>query len=419
MNKIWTIIKREYKETVFKKSFIIMTVLTPLLMVGVSVLPALLMTVQSEDQVTIHVLDNSHRIYPRLGHILTDTLKNGQKRFKLIPLQAVNNFEAFMKEEKQKIGKGEIYGLLFIPSDVMDNGTFEFYAKNVANVSINRSIRNAVNQLVTRYKIERSGLSPDLVKELTRQVEMKTVKITKEGLVKERGFVDEYFSTFVLVMILYMSLLLYGAAIMRSIVEEKSKRIVEVLLSQSNPFQLMAGKILGLGAVGITQYLIWISFGIGLIFFGGRIMPVSTKYFNYSPEIFIYFVLFYILGYLIFSVLYAGVGALSNTDREAQQLSMPIILFLIVPIMFIGYIIQNPDTNLSIGLSLFPLFSPILMFARINLADPGMVQILASILILIVSIIVLIWVVAKIFRVGILMYGKRPSLPEIIRWLRS
>ena len=419
MNKIWTIIKREYKETVFKKSFIIMTVLTPLLMVGVSVLPALLMTVQSEDQVTIHVLDNSHRIYPRLGHILTDTLKNGQKRFKLIPLQAVNNFEAFMKEEKQKIGKGEIYGLLFIPSDVMDNGRFEFYAKNVANVSINRSIRNAVNQLVTRYKIERSGLSPDLVKELTRQVEMKTVKITKEGLVKERGFVDEYFSTFVLVMILYMSLLLYGAAIMRSIVEEKSKRIVEVLLSQSNPFQLMAGKILGLGAVGITQYLIWISFGIGLIFFGGRIMPVSTKYFNYSPEIFIYFVLFYILGYLIFSVLYAGVGALSNTDREAQQLSMPIILFLIVPIMFIGYIIQNPDTNLSIGLSLFPLFSPILMFARINLADPGMVQILASILILIVSIIVLIWVVAKIFRVGILMYGKRPSLPEIIRWLRS
>ena len=419
MNKIWTIIKREYKETVFKKSFIIMTVLTPLLMVGVSVLPALLMTVQSEDQVTIHVLDNSHRIYPRLGHILTDTLKNGQKRYKLIHIQAVNNFEAFMKEEKQKIGKGEIYGLLFIPSDIMDHGTFEFYAKNVANVAINRSIRNAVNQLVTRYKIERSGLSPDLVKELTRQVEMKTVKITKEGLVKERGFMDEYFSTFVLVMILYMSLLLYGAAIMRSIVEEKSKRIVEVLLSQSNPFQLMAGKILGLGAVGITQYLIWISFGIGLIFFGGRIMPVSTKYFNYSPEIFIYFVLFYILGYLIFSVLYAGVGALSNTDREAQQLSMPIILFLIVPIMFIGYIIQNPDTNLSIGLSLFPLFSPILMFARINLADPGMVQILASILILIVSIIVLIWVVAKIFRVGILMYGKRPSLPEIIRWLRS
>ncbi len=418
MKKIWIIIKREYKESVFKKSFIIITILAPLFMIGISVLPSILMTLESEDQIELHVLDNSSFVFQGLTKELTDSLKNGLPKYKLTQIRTPENFDSFMQQEKELISTGKIYGLVIIPTDIADQGRFEFFAKNVANFSINKRIKKSVNKLVSEFKILRSGLDQEFIRELTRPVKMKTVKIAKGGITKERGFMVEYFSTFILVMILYMTILLYGASIMRSIVQEKNTRIVEVLLSGSNPFMLMAGKILGQGAVGLTQYLIWAATGIGLIFFGGRVLPVSSKYFNYSPEIFIYFVVFYLLGYLIFSVLYAGIGALSNSDQEAQQMSIPIVLFLIVPIMFIGYIIQNPDSTLSVALSLFPLFSPIIMFARINLADPSFLEISGSILILIISIVFLIWIVSKIFRVGILMYGKRPSLPEIFRWLR-
>jgi ABC-2 type transport system permease protein len=257
-----------------------------------------------------------------------------------------------------------------------------------------------------------------IVKELTRPLSIKTIKISKGGEASERGFMEEYFSTFIFVMILYMTLIIYGTSIMRSIVQEKSSRIVEVLLAGLNPFQLMAGKILGQGFVGITQYLIWAVCGIGLILFGGKVMPMAGDYFNFAPEIFLYFVIFFVLGYFVFSALYSAIGAMCNTDQEAQQMSFPVVMVLIIPILVFSMIVKNPNSTVSVVLSLIPLFSPILMFARINLTTPSMLEIWGSIGLLILTILILIWFVSKIYRVGILMYGKRPTLPEIIRWMR-
>lgn len=420
MNKIWIILKREYRESVFKKSFIIITLLTPLIMIGLSVLPTLLMFLSSEKTERIDVIDQSHSVYNELTVNLKDTLKNKKPKFIFKQVFVGNKpFDRLLSQEQALIENEQIDGLLFIPSTVEDSGKVEYYSKNVADLSLNHELRNAIRKIVMNHRIVKSGLDPRMVQKLIRPVEMKTVKIVKGGRAEERGFIQEYFSTFIFVMILYFTLIMYGASIMRSVVQEKTSRVIEVLLSGSTPFQLMTGKIIGQGLVGFTQYLIWAVFGIGLILFGSSSLPGVSQYLNFSPMTFVYFVIFFILGYFLFSTLYAAVGAVSNNDQEAQQMSMPIILLLIVPIIFNGYIVKSPDSSLSVFLSIFPTFSPIIMFARINLSNPPIWQIVSSILLLVLTILFSIWIVARIYRVGILMYGKRPTLPEIMKWLKN
>jgi len=391
-----------------------MTLLTPLIMVALAVVPSLLMQLDSGKQVKLHIIDHSGFVARPLTAAFTDTLADGGAKY------VVTVLDTNVDPEKEKIliRDESINGLIITPANVADSGRIEFFAKNVADYSLNRSIRSNIEKIVIDHRIRKSGLDPEIIGTLTEPLHLKTIKISKEGTESERGFTDEYFSTFIFVLILYMSLIMYGTSIMRSIVQEKTSRIVEVLLASANPFQLMAGKIFGQGSVGITQYLIWAIFGIGMIFYGGSVMPISTKYFNFPPSLFIYFVVFFILGYLIYAIMYSAIGAISNSDQEAQQMSMPVILMLIVPIMLLGYLVKSPDSTLSVVLSLIPFFSPIIMFARINLSNPPIIEVLGSIGILIVTIIFLVWVVAKIYRVGILMYGKKVNYKELWKWLR-
>ncbi|MBD3224048.1 MAG: ABC transporter permease subunit [Caldithrix sp.] len=419
MHKILTLIKREYKEAVFKKSFIILTILAPVLMVGLALLPTLLLRMESEEMVKINIIDRTDMIYSELKSALDDTMKDGRLKYQINNIELPSaEVESVIEEQKEQVQEQQIDGLLLIPADVMQNNRIEYYAKNVANFDINNRLKGGVRQIVHQHRIQESGLDPLVIAEVTHPIAMNTIKITKSGQESERGFMEEYFSTFVFVFILYITLIMYGTSIMRGILEEKNTRIVEILLSSANPFQLMGGKILGLGSVGLTQYILWAMFGIALILFGGDFVPISQEFFNISPMIFVYFVVFYILGYFVYAVLYAAVGAITNSEQEAQQIQMPVIFLLIVPLMMIGMLVKNPDSTLITVLSHIPFFAPILMFARINLSDPGLIQIFASIIIMIVTITISIWIVAKIYRVGILMYGKRPNLPEIMKWLR-
>ncbi len=419
MKKIITLIKREYKEAVFKKSFIILTLLTPLLMIALGVLPSLLLMLETEESYSIHVIDESRLIAKPLAENLQETLKDGKPKYILHEVIVTKlTISDSLNAQKNMISNDEIDGLLYIPAQIADSGKIEFYAQNVANLGLTRKLEETVNKIVSSYRIHQSGLDPLLVERLTKPVDMKTIKITKEGEESESGFLKEYFSTFIFVLILYMSLILYGTSIMRGIIQEKTTRIIEILLSTASSFQLMAGKILGLGAVGLTQYLIWATVGILLVIFGSTIMPQSGQFLSLDPVIFVYFVIFYILGYFLFSALYAAIGAMTNSDQEAQNLSTPVVMVLIVPIVMLGFIIKNPDSTLSIFLSQFPLFSPIIMFARINITQPSNLEILSAIVILIVTNILLIWLTSKIYRVGILMYGKRPSLAQVLKWIR-
>jgi ABC-2 type transport system permease protein len=248
---------------------------------------------------------------------------------------------------------------------------------------------------------------------------MKTYKLKKGEEEKESGFIQEYFSTFAMVFILYMTIIIYGVSIMRGVLQEKNSRVIEILLSSANSFQLMVGKILGLGSVGLTQYLIWSLMAIGLLLIGSGFTALPAGLTSISPYIFIYFILFFILGYFLFASIYAGIGAMANTDQEAQQMSAPVVFLIIIPILVISFITRNPDSTTSVILSLIPFFTPILMFARVNISAPPLWQVWGSIGLLLLTIALFMWLSAKIYRVGMLMHGKRPTLPEIVRWLKA
>lgn len=417
MRKIWTLIKREYKESVYKKSFIFMTLLTPLLMIAMGVIPSLLISLETEEEAKINIIDQSQFIYTQLAQTLQDTMENGELKYVLREIKSESSdITNILQDQKSLIEKEEINALLVIPDNVVEEGKLDFYSKNVANFDLNRVLRSNISKIVIDHRLNQSGLDPAVINDLTKGLQMTTIKITKGGKESERGFLDEYFSTFIFILILYMTLIFSGSAIMRSIIQEKTSRIIEVLLGSANPFQLMAGKIIGQGSVGLTQYIIWSVFGILLVLYGGNVMPLSAKYFSFSPTIFIYFILFYLLGYLFYASLFSAIGAITNSDQESQQLIFPVIMFLIVPLMMLGVLVKNPDSTLITTMSMIPFFSPIMMFGRINISNPPFIEVAGSILILIVSIVFLIWIVSKIFRVGILMYGKRPTLPEIIKW---
>ncbi|MDH5715733.1 MAG: ABC transporter permease, partial [Candidatus Aminicenantes bacterium] len=196
----------------------------------------------------------------------------------------------------------------------------------------------------------------------------------------------------------------------------------EVLLSSVTPFQLMFGKIMGIGAVGLTQYFIWGAVILGIGSFGQSFAAQMGSELGQieilSPATIFFFIIFFILGWLLFATMYAAVGAICNTDQEAQQAQFPIIIFLVLPLLLMMYIVGNPNSGLTTVLSLIPFFTPMLMFMRINLVMPPVWQIGLSIALLVVAILLMIKLVAKIFRIGILMYGKRPSLVEIVTWMK-
>jgi ABC-2 type transport system permease protein len=382
------------------------------------VMPTLLIGFDSEDPIRLDIIDESGFVYNRLNTTLDDTLKNGEIKFQLNQVLVNDSLGKIISSQRLMVEDEKIEGFLYVPTDVSETNYIEFYAKNVANFDLNRRIRGAVGIIVTNHRLEQSGLDAEKINNLTRGLSLKTYKIVKGVTQAESGFLTEYLTTFAFVIILYITILGYGANVMREIIQEKSSRIIEVLLSSANPFQLMAGKILGQASVGLTQYMIWSIIGIGLATYGGTIFPSAANSFNFSPAIFIYFILFYILGFFLFASLYAGVGAITNSEQEAQQIAAPIILILIVPLMLIGFMVKNPDSTMVAVLSYIPVFTPIIMFTRINLSTPSSLEIFGSILLLIFTILLIIWITSKIFRIGILMYGKRPTLPEIVKWIR-
>ncbi len=419
MHKIFTIIKREFKEAVLKKSFIIMTIIIPFLMVALTIVPSLLAGLDTEEPQVIAIYDESGLIKNAGVNLISDTLENGAPRFVFNMIDGALDKADILTRQKQHVNNQFIDGFLIVPVNVMEGEEIIYYARNVSNFDVNRKVSAAVSEVVVNQRLKNSGIDNNLINDLTQRVPLKTIKISAEGQESERGFETEFFSTFIFIFILYMTLIMYGFVLMRSIIEEKTSRIIEVLLSSVNPFQLMAGKIIGSGSVGLTQYIIWGIFGLALFFFGPALFSVAPSSFSLSPKILFYFALFYLLGYFFYASLYTGVGALTNTDQEAQQLAMPITLMLIVPIVMLAFMVKNPDSSAVQVMSYIPFFSPMMMFARINISSPSLLEIWSSVLILLASIIISIWISSKVFKVGILMYGKRPTLPEILKWFRS
>ncbi len=419
MNKIIAVIHREYIGHVRSKGFFIGTLLAPVFMSAMILLPGLLATMSTGEQWTISVIDRSGRIFPPLQEALDDTLKNGQPAFLLrnIPITP-DRWEGIKASLNEQVTQRALSAYLVIGPDILNTGEAQLYAANVGDFTTIGRIEGALDRIVVEFRLNNEGLDAERIGQLTRGIDMKTLKVGRAGE-KESGFSQMFQTTFLFVFFLYMTILLYGVTVMRGVIGEKSSRIVEILLSSLKPSQLMAGKILGVGCVGLTQYLIWVTFGLLLTTVGATYLGLGSIVRMIPPATFFYFILFYLLGYFLYATLYAGIGAICTSEQEAQQSQFPVIALLIVPLLLISMIIKNPDGIPSTVLSLIPFFAPMLMFLRINVAAPPMAQILVSIALLLATIVVMIWVVARIFRVGILMYGKKPSLPEVLRWVRD
>ncbi|MDZ7289877.1 MAG: ABC transporter permease [candidate division KSB1 bacterium] len=427
MKKMWTVLRREYLSRVKTKGFVIGTILLPLFMLAIFILPTLFMFLKSDKPKQIAVIDLTGMVFDSLFVTLSDTNQAGQRLYNFVKHQiAAEDLEATKERLRAAVNQKGLDGFIVIPANIFEDGTAEYQAKSVSNFRENEAIRDAINRVVTDTRIRRSGLDTETIRQMVRRIKFTTKRVTPEGKEeKDEGFT--FAIAYFLGFFIYMSMFIYGAIVMRSVIEEKTSRVVESVVSSVKPFQLMAGKIFGVGAVGLTQFLIW-AIVMGLLsLYGlqvvGLFAPKMAGAQNIDlPSVSLgvlgFFVIFFVLGYFLYSTLYAGIGAMVNSDQEAQQLLIPVSLFIVVPILLMTYIIGNPSSQTAVILSLVPFFAPIIMLARIVVEMPPLWQIVVCLAIMVVTILGLIWIVGRIYRVGVLMYGKRPTLPEIIKWIK-
>jgi len=280
-------------------------------------------------------------------------------------------------------------------------------------------MEDALNDIVIKQRLAAEGLDYGRVKSLTTAVSLEMNQVTTKGGVEKKNVMGEYGVVFAFTLILYMALLSWGVTISKSIIEEKGTRIMEVILSSVTPRDFMTGKLIGVGLAGLTQLTIWALIGAAASAYAATGVVAILSSVHIPPIVFVYFLGFFVLGFLLFSALFMTVGAMCSNDQDAQQLQGLITLPLIVPLLTLMLLIQNPNSPLAVGLSLVPLFSPMVMLARIILIQPPAWQVALSMLLLAVSIYFTINFAARVFRVGALMYGKPPNLRELARWYRQ
>jgi ABC-2 type transport system permease protein len=307
-----------------------------------------------------------------------------------------------------------------LPDKLPDEGQPEYVAPNVAAFRLLMVLERSVNNVMVAERLEAAGLDAERVGELTRRVDLKTFKLGSRGE-ETRDEGQAFLMSYFFMMIIYMSVLMYGIYVMRGVLEEKSSHIVEVIIATVKPFELMLGKILGIGAVGLTQMSLWAIMGLAMsapatlsaLGLAGVELP------SMPAVVMVFFVVYFVLGFLLYGTLYAGVGAAFDTEQEAQNFQMMVTIFLIIPLVLIIQIMNAPDGTLSVVLSLIPFFTPILMFLRMTVTQVPPIQIAASVVLMIGTILAMSWLVGKIYRVGILMHGSKPKMKDLMRWVRE
>lgn len=421
MKNILVVLKKEYLGVVHTKSFVIGTLLTPVMGFVFMFLPSILIQKTKEPQLKLVVIDQTGWMYAKLDSALSrDTLPDGTQAIALS--QKAYDPSTLEKDKENLNGRvlsEEISGYLIFPTGVDTGASPEYYAKALGNIMTQGRLERRLNNLVIAHRLESQGFKSQNLSEVLKRADLKALQVS-EGGAKEANFLSTYLLSFFFIFVLFQSVLGYGQVLSRSIVEEKNTRIIEVLTSSVTPFQLLMGKILGLGSATLSSIFIWIIMGALL----GAPAAKSLSSFGFdlsktfNPLLMVNFFIYLVLGYLLFTSLFAILGATSNSDQEVQQFVFPIVMTMILPFIIGFAVAQNPSAGWVTILSLIPFFTPTLMMMRISFLPPPAWQLAASYVIMVTSVIIMGWLAAKIFRVGILMYGKRPTLPELVRWVR-
>lgn len=437
MNKIILIIQREYFSRVKKKSFLLVTFLVPLMMIGMYALMIFLTKNSFENNnSTVHVVDESG--------VFADKLESTDQLTYLVA-------SGSMDQEKEKLieADNKKHFLLIIPKELGDRNTVELISSDKSGIGLNSSIARQLEQILRNQQLEESGIDLATLENIKPKFNVVSKELTADGVKDSSAFAAMGISM-ALAVIIYITLFIYGSQVMRGIIEEKNNRIVEVIISSVKPFQLMMGKIIGIGLVGLTQFLLWILLSAGLMALATNFLvdPEAISQTMVAPgqqqtteqvmqyqegvggdimsaldtinltQIAIMFVLYFLGGYLLYSALFAAVGSAVDNETETQQFMFPITIpLLFAYILSFGVLANDPHGTLAFWLSMIPLTSPIAMLVRIPFGVPEW-QIAVSLILLIGGFILTTWIAGRIYRVGILMYGKKPSYKELVKWFR-
>jgi ABC-2 type transport system permease protein len=421
MHKVWLVIKREYITRVRSKMFLWTTIGLPLFSFGIFAVSIFFATRQATRPLRIVVADQVGGIGQTVAQGLKEKLPNGQPMFQVEKVEESPSSQE-LTALRQQVETGRLDGFLSIPEDVVDkNAAAEFHTRNTGQFQSIGPLNRAVSDAVIARRLRSQGFKGADVGQAVRSVDVEMIKVTKNGEVQERG--QTFMTSIAIAMLLYITLIVYGMMTMRSVVEEKSTRIIEILISSVRPTYLLAGKIVGVAGVALTQYLIWAVAGGLLAAYGGAmasaVVPgASMPPIHISAAVFVYAVIFFLAGYLLYASLYAAIGAMVSSEQDAQQVQMPVTMIIVVSFLLFNVILRDPNSTTSVVLSLIPFFSPILMVLRITLQMPPLWQIALSLGMSVVTTALIVQISARIYRVGVLMYGKRPSLVELLRWLR-
>jgi len=419
LRKISKIAEREYVETVKTKMFLVTVFLVPILVVGGMFLSVHLTrkTVEgARPTKTIAVTDLSRKLYAELDRVFQNY--NESNKHRQITIKALETDEPNLEEQEEKqkeaVRRGDLNAYLVIAKNLIEGEGKSYYymkARNVIDLETFATVRNLVNTAVRNERMRLHDLSPKLLAEIRQSVAIAQIDLSTKTGEKPQEFTVILLPFFFL-LVMFVGLFGTNQQMLTSVIEEKNARVMEVVLSAVTPFQLMAGKILGLSAAAFTLIIVWTTAGYGAAIYRGftDVLTIRTG---------IYFVIYFIPGFLLFSSILAAIGSVCNTVKEAQSLMMPVSIIFISPMVLWFPVSQHPDGTLAVVLSFIPPITPMIMILRVA-ANPDLplVQILLSLLVLAASVPAVVWASAKIFRTGILMYGKPPSLRELLRWVR-
>lgn len=415
MKKILAVARWEYVEKVKSKAFLIGLLITPVIMLAMGFLPMLFATQEDTTTKAIGIIDQSGVVADAFRERMQSKyrLPNGNPNYIVRVIDTSSGgTAAAVNMASALVLNGDIEGFCLVgPNVAGDSVDIRYESRSVGDYGLTERMSTVLRGIVAEQRAQRLGVNPSLVKDLTPHFDIKTVKLTKSGEKEEADFGKVYFSSFAFLMMMFFMIVTSGQLLVRSVIEEKSNRIVEVLVSSCTPRDLMAGKVLGLSGLGFTQLLIW----------GAIAMFISLKMGSVfiHPAEAIFLILYFVLGYLFYAAVFIAAGSPFNTEQEAQQVNSYLIILLILPIVLALPAMRNPEATWLRVMTFIPFFTPTMMALRVPIQFPAVWEIVLTIIIMAASIYGAMVTAGKIFRIGILSTGKSPSLRELVRWVKT
>ncbi len=423
MNKVSIIVRHEFRQKIRSKAFIIMTVLAPVLMAFAFGIPIVIGVLSGNNLKRVVVVDHTNVLgsYFLKKDAQKSNKKNDSSGLQLEVLSATALSGNTIDSLKKLLSNKDIQGYFVVPEAALTDTAISATLRlsNTNDFSVEQYISTRYEEGLFSERMRASGIDANLVRRAQSAHKIETLKVAegKESNDDGIGFAAGYITGF----FIYLSMILYGSLIMQSVIEEKSTRVIELLASSARPIDILIGKVIGVGLAGLLQVSVWALMFAAVGWFA---LPAilssagSTLTMFLSPTLFIYFVLYFLFGYLIYSTLYAGAGATVEQASDAQQVTLPITMLNVISFITLTTVIQAPSSTTSVILSMIPFFSPVLMMGRIFSETPPLWQILLSFVLMGATFFGVLWISARVYRTGILMYGKKYTFREIIKWVR-